>query len=434
LTRRHLIRSASGSEQEIADYQAKHAFLLTGPTLHIMIVSLRCNHECNYCHASRKPMNKRLYDMTPEIAAKAIELIFQTTAEEITIEFQGGEPLANFPVVRFIIEQARQRNVTAGKNLSFSLVTNLSLMDDEKLTYLYRQHVQICTSLDGSEEIHNAARKFREGNSYQKTIKWIKRVNEEFLRYGLDPSAYQIQALLTVTRPMLSKWKEVIDAYVDLGMKTIFLRPLNPFGFAKKIDHQIGYPPEAFLAFYFHALDYIIEKNKEGKDLIERFAAIFLTKILTPFDPNYLDIRSPCGAGIGQVAYNYDGKIFTCDEGRMVYQMGDNAFQIGDVRSSEYTQIMTHETVKDMYKASWLDGLPGCADCAYKPFCGTCPVYNYTEHGTLLLNHRTNDKCKIHMAIMDRLFTLLNGKDQETVRILTRWTQPTERRLFYQGI
>jgi len=40
-------------------------------------------------------------------------------------------------------------------------------------------------------------------------------------------------------------------------------------------------------------------------------------KILTENDPNFLDSRSPCGACIGQVAYNYDGKVYTCDEGRM---------------------------------------------------------------------------------------------------------------------
>ena len=50
-------------------------------------------------------------------------------------------------------------------------------------------------------------------------------------------------------------------------------------------------------------------------------------------DPNYLDIRSPCGAGIGQIAYSYDGKIYTCDEGRMLGGMGDDIFCIGNVHS-----------------------------------------------------------------------------------------------------
>jgi hypothetical protein len=43
-----------------------------------------------------------------------------------------------------------------------------------------------------------------------------------------------------------------------------------------------------------------------------------LKKMLTTSDPNYVDTRSPCGAVIGQVAYNFDGKIYSCDEGRMM--------------------------------------------------------------------------------------------------------------------
>ncbi len=46
--------------------------------------------------------------------------------------------------------------------------------------------------------------------------------------------------------------------------------------------------------------DYMIDLNKRGVEILERFAAIFLTKILGGEDPNFLDIRSPCGAGTGQ--------------------------------------------------------------------------------------------------------------------------------------
>ena len=52
-------------------------------------------------------------------------------------------------------------------------------------------------------------------------------------------------------------------------------------------------------------------------------------KMLTADDPNFVDILSPCGAGTGQVAYSHDGRIFTCDEARMVSAMGDDMFAIG---------------------------------------------------------------------------------------------------------
>jgi hypothetical protein len=50
--------------------------------------------------------------------------------------------------------------------------------------------------------------------------------------------------------------------------------------------------------FYKKSMDYIIELNKSGTKFLEMQSLIFLTKMLTPIDPNFLDNRSPCGAGI----------------------------------------------------------------------------------------------------------------------------------------
>ena len=434
LARRNLIRPAFNVEREVQDYQSKTSFLMAGPTLHIMIVSLRCNHVCRYCHASRKGMDQHQFDMSIETADSVLELIFETTAEDITIEFQGGEPLANWDVVEHVIEKAGEMGRASSKKLSFSLVSNLTLMDDEKLAFLLDHNVQMCTSVDGPGALHNDNRLYSDGNSFDETVAWIKKINEGYASRGLDPSLYHVEALLTVTRKTLPLWKEVVDTYLELGCQALYLRPLNPFGFAKGTFEKIGYTADEFLDFYKKALAYIVQKNKEGHDILERFAAIFLTKMLTPFDPNFLDIRSPCGAAIGQVAYNYDGKIYTCDEGRMVAQMGDDAFEIGTVGESSYRDVMEHDTVKAIAVASCLDGLPDCVDCAYKPYCGTCPVYNYTEQGNIFQQARTNEKCRTHKSVMDHLFTLLHQGDEETVEILSRWTKTRERQLFYQRV
>ncbi len=434
LADRNLLRPGLNVAKEVRDYQTKNRFTLAGPTLHILIATLRCNHVCRYCHASREGMDRTEFDMTPETADKVLDLVFQTTAKDITIEFQGGEPLANYPLVQYVIEQANERNKEAGKRLAFSLVTNLSLLNDEMLDYLLDHHVQICTSVDGPEDLHNKNRTFTCGDSYAETLHWMRRANEGYAARGLDPSLYHVEALLTVTRQSLERHKEIVDTYIEHDLTALFLRPLNPFGFAKGTFAKIGYTADEFLEFYFKALDYIIERNKQGDDILERFAAIFLTKMLTPHDPNYLDIRSPCGAGIGQVAYNYDGRVFTCDEGRMVAQMGDDAFVIGDAATSQYKDVMEHETVKAIAVASCLDGLPDCIDCAYNVFCGTCPVFNYTEQGNIFQSAPTNEKCRIHKAIMDRLFGLLQEGDPETVEILTRWTKTRDRQVFYQAI
>ena len=60
--------------------------------------------------------------MTKETADKTVDLVFQSTNPSVTIEFQGGEPLVNFDVVKHIIERAREKNKTAGKRLEFTMV------------------------------------------------------------------------------------------------------------------------------------------------------------------------------------------------------------------------------------------------------------------------------------------------------------------------
>ena len=136
-------------EALVDELREKLRFLRYGPNLHIFITTLRCNHSCRYCHASRASMAAVETDMSLEVAERSVDLAFQSTSPWLTFEFQGGEPLANWPVVEHIVEYARQKNALANKSLMFALVTNLSLMTEERLDYLIDRNVQICTSLDG---------------------------------------------------------------------------------------------------------------------------------------------------------------------------------------------------------------------------------------------------------------------------------------------
>jgi radical SAM protein with 4Fe4S-binding SPASM domain len=160
---------------------------------------------------------------------------------------------------------------------------------------------------------------------------------------------------------------------------------------------------------------------------MERWATIFLAKILTNQDPNYVDIRSPCGAGIGQIAYNYDGQIFTCDEARMVYQMGDPAFRVGQAGEISYDEVIDSSVVRSILFASTQEALPHCSECAYLPFCGTCPVYNYGTQGNIFGLMPSNQKCIMHMAILDRLFELIRDGGDEVGAIFRRWTTVRDR-------
>ena len=407
-------------------------FLHHGPNLHLLVVTLRCNETCVYCHASRADLDRVDTDMSSETAEKCVDLILQSTSPSVTIEFQGGEPLVNFPVVQHVVEYARERNRALGKSLEFTMVSNLSLLDDAKLAWLVENKVQICTSVDGPKAIHDKQRKLPSLSAYDAATGWIARINAAYAAMGLDPTLYHVEALLTTTRETLRHPREIVDTYVDLGCRALFLRPVDPFGFAEKTRKVVEYPRAEYLAFYREAVDYMIELNLRGVEVLERYAAIFLTKILAGEDPNFLDIRSPGGAGIGQLAYNYDGKIFSSDEGRMLHEMGDSTFMLGDVRTSRYREIVGHPTVRAMSLASNLDGQPDCVNCAYQPYCGTQPEHNHKTLGTMFGRMRESSMCAVHKGIQDYLFERL-ARGGEAVDVLRRWTTIRPRDHFLQG-
>ena len=56
---------------------------------------------------------------------------------------KGGEPLVNFPVVKHVIEYAHEKNRALGKHLEFTMVSNLALMDEDKLGYLLESDVVV---------------------------------------------------------------------------------------------------------------------------------------------------------------------------------------------------------------------------------------------------------------------------------------------------
>jgi len=430
LRERNFIARELDTDAMIAAVRRRKSFLGHGPHLHIVIPTLRCNETCVYCHASRADMSATETDMSEETAAGAVELMLQTTSPDVTIEFQGGEPLVRFDLVRQIVERAEEQNRDAGKRLQFALVSNLALMDDEILDFIMEHRIQVCTSVDGPAALHNRQRVLPRGDSFEVTRRWVRRINEAYVERGLDPMLYHAEALLTITRNTLSRPREVVDTYLEMGCRGLFLRPMDPFGFARRSAGKLSYSPEEYLEFYRSAVDYMLELNLGGEQLLERFAAIFLTKILAGADPNFLDVRSPCGAGIGQVVYNHDGKVFTCDEGRMVHAMGDSIFQIGTVQESSYQQIVGHEMVQACVVASNLDASPDCVICVYSPYCGLCPVYNYVTQGSLQGRMRDSAWCAIFKGIQDYLFGKIREGNKDVLAILERWTLVRQREHF----
>lgn len=381
--------------------------------LHMFVVTLRCEHSCPYCQVSRQSEDKVRYDMAPEIASGAIDLALRSPSQNLKIEFQGGEPLLNFEIIKFIILEAKKRNQQRGKNLAFVIATNLALVSQDILKFCGEHSVQISTSLDGPKDLHNANRPRPGGNSYEKTIEGVKLVREML---GRD----QVSALMTTTEASLNRVKEIIDEYLTQDFNGIFLRPLSPYGFAIKTKSYRAYNTERWLDFYNEGLQYIIELNRQGIPFMEYYASTVLKKMLTCDDPGYVDLMSPSGIGIGAVVYNYDGDVYASDESRMLAEMGVDKFKLGKVLENSYEQIFTSPNLLDPLEESFAYSVPMCNDCAFEPYCGADPVFHYALYKDYVGRKPESEFCTRNMETFRFLIKKMEG-DKFVRQLFTKW-------------
>jgi uncharacterized protein len=266
-------------------------------------------------------------------------------------------------------------------------------MDEEKLDFLTKNSVGICTSLDGPKFLHDKNRPMGIKSSYDETVKWIKRIKED------KNNKRDVNALVSVTKFSLPYAKEIIDEYRRLGLQKVWFRQLNNLGCAAGSWNRISFSAEEYLLFWKKGIDYVYEK----RDIWEMSSTIILQKILSERDPMLLDLMSPCGAGIGQLAYNYDGDIYSCDEARM---LKEEIFKLGTVGKSSYKEVLSAPKTCSLIAAS-VNECYACDNCLYQPYCGLCPVIMYAQTGSMIPNLSGDMRCKILTGQFEHMFKKL---------------------------
>lgn len=404
----------------LSQYRTRKEYLAEGPRLHIFVVSLRCHHTCAYCQVSRQPLGESAFDMSDSTARHAVEQLFSSPTSNLTVEFQGGEPLLRFDRVRRLTEMIEQRNRSERRTLRFVIASTLHDLTDEQLAFMRDHEFELSTSLDGPEWLHNLNRPRPERDSYRRTIEGIERG-----RRALGEAS--VSALTTLTRRSLEAPQEIIEEYRKQGFHSISLRPLSPYGFAKKTASRSAYSMEEFLKFYEKALNHLLAVNRSGYFLEETYGRMLLSLLLTPFSHGYVDLRSPTGAGLGALVYDYDGQVYPSDEARMLAAMGDHSFSLGSVEKGIETW-MSSPAMQRILSAGVAETLPTCADCAYVPLCGADPIDHYARQGDTIGHRPTSEFCRKQMGLFDILLQRWEQGSAADREVLESWALRATRR------
>ena len=80
------------------------SFLSSATSLHIFVVTTACNMSCVYCQANNGTTIPNFY-MDTETAERAVEIALQSPVPDLSFEFQGGEPLLNYEVIKTYLLQ-----------------------------------------------------------------------------------------------------------------------------------------------------------------------------------------------------------------------------------------------------------------------------------------------------------------------------------------
>jgi His-Xaa-Ser system radical SAM maturase HxsB len=427
---------AEASESTLARLRARHLVRATGETLplellamkvrtqrrrladltslHMFVVTLRCEHTCRYCQVSRQATGRGEFDMTEETAELALLRVFESPSPQLKIEFQGGESLLNFPLIRWIVQRANELNRVHQRDLAFVIATNLAVVDDEMLDFCATHGVAVSTSIDGPADLHNANRRRPGQDSWERAVDGMQKARE---RLG----AHQVSALMTTTEASLDRVEEIIDTYVELGLDAIFLRPISPYGFATRLRGGGQYDTERWLEFYRRGLAYIVDLNRQGVAFTEIYAGLIAKKMFTNDDPGYVDLQSPAGIGIGGIVYNYDGSVYASDEGRMLAEMGDHTFRLGTV-SEPLANLLRSPTLLVPLQESFAASAPQCDLCAFEPYCGADPTFHHATSGDVVGHKAFSAFCQRNTAIFVELIETAE-RDPFARELFWRWGQ-----------
>ena len=114
-------------------------YLFKSTSLHIFVLTSACNQRCVYCQAQSEKSCAKGF-MSKETAKKAVDIAIQSPTDFLDFEFQGGEPLLNFEVLKYIVEYAKS---ISDKRINFSVVSNLTLLTPDMIDFIKNRYYSV---------------------------------------------------------------------------------------------------------------------------------------------------------------------------------------------------------------------------------------------------------------------------------------------------
>ena len=305
-----------------------------------LILTDACNLNCVYCYERRKSSRR----MTFATASQIIEREFAAVAkseefDSLRVEFFGGEPFLEFELMRQIVEWTT--SAPRPVPYSFFATTNGTLLTPAIKEWLdaHIELVNVGLSYDGSPEMQNVNR----SNS-------AKDIDLDFFL-----SRYPGQTIkMTVSKQTLGSFAEGVEFLTERGFQ------VNPSCACGEDWDDRDYD------------EFRRQLARLGKFFLERPELKPIDLLNVPFyrllEPK--TTRPWCGAGVGFVAYDAEGREFPCHLFAPVVLASDKSLS------------------KEEFQRRLKTPDPRCARCLAFNVCPVCVGYNYGTSGDLTRQER----------------------------------------------
>lgn len=370
----------------------------------MLVPTLRCNLSCDYCQVSRAAQNARGFDWTDEMLGNVLSFLGGLDSDTIKIEFQGGEPLLRLDHLRAVRAFCRSRF----ERSHFVVCSNFQVVDLEAWEFFADEDTSLSTSLDGPLEFQ--AR--RRTHNVDLAAQCFANIKEFVDRFGPG----RINALPTIDIYDPPDFAELVDTYLQFGLTSIYLRPINRQGFARRTPTR-GDEAERWAALHSNFIDYLVARNAEGRPIVEEYYfSHALRRVLRSGETGHVDLRNPNPVGLDYVVIDENGTLFPTDEARMMARVGQFDLSVGHVATG-----IDRSKLASLNFVSFNDFDPDCRHCAYQPFCGVDRIDDISRYGRVDLPRHETWFCRRHLALFDKLFELITSSDAKVQFSMAKW-------------
>lgn len=338
----------------------------------ILRVTNDCNLRCSYCYACGGESRE---NMSWDIARQAVDYAL-ARSKFLKIQFTGGEPLLNLPLVKKVIDYTKNIPV------SFQIQTNGTLISMAVAEELKALRVALGVSLDGPPAVNDLLRPIKGGEpSTMAVINGLQNLGAVGVKVGLTA---------VLTKESTAYLPRLVELAAYLGnVHGIALDLLRPMG-RGLVNKTLSPSPELLAQQVKAALYRSAELAAWGAPLV-RFREVERLKYQLR---HKVARKHYCYATTGQsLVVMPDGSVYPCSS-----LAGTPSFYLGKVTFYGFSLSQALSEVPLLQRT--VDELKGCRSCLDNWLCGGgCLARAYAYSGQT--DHSYSGDCQLKKIFLE---------------------------------